>query len=193
MGTLEALKILQQYKKRDGKSRQSRRGCTVALAQLSSLSKPSFSLCQSPVLWGDVFRSVTDLDFYWKRRSRRNIKPTQSPPGKAHLPLRCPLLLATDKVHNVTRNANDSSENSLPGRHRATAQNLCATLPREAVTGTLALGTSFSHLQHLTPAGAGAAPVQAVIRELYPEPCTGALTSPNQNQCLSLRVLLHKH
>lgn len=76
MGTLEALKILQQYKKRDGKSRQSRRGCTVALAQLSSLSKPSFSLCQSPVLWGDVFRSVTDLDFYWKRRSRRNIKPT---------------------------------------------------------------------------------------------------------------------
>lgn len=99
--------------------------------------------------------------------------------------------LATDKVHNVTRNTSNSSENSPPGRHRAIAQSLCATLPREAATGTLAPGMSFSHLQHLTPAGA--APVQAVTRELYPQHCTGPLTPRRQNPCLPLRALLQKH
>lgn len=57
----------------------------------------------------------------------------------------------------------------------------CVTLSREAVTGTLAPGMSFSHFQHLTPAGAGTAPIQAVTRELYPQHCTGPLTLPKQN------------
>lgn len=58
---------------------------------------------------------------------------------------------------------------------------VCVTLSREAATGNLAPGMSFSHLQHLTPAGAETAPVQAVTREFYLQHCTGQLTLPKQN------------